>query len=57
MFLGIISYEDAFKKLFPWTDIILDEEIYEPYDEDDILLTFSIEISLMRKSFRLFIKQ
>ncbi|MDQ0902748.1 DUF4365 domain-containing protein [Paenibacillus sp. V4I7] len=35
IFLGLVSYEEAFKKLFPWAIISIDEDFYLQYDEDD----------------------
>ncbi|SEB27556.1 DUF4365 domain-containing protein [Paenibacillus sp. 276b] len=33
VFLGLISYEQAFKKLFPWAHISVDDDFYLHFDE------------------------
>lgn len=34
IFLGLISYEQAFRKLFPWAEISVDDDFYFQYEED-----------------------
>lgn len=35
------EYTDAFKHLFPWADISVDEEFYEQYDEENFKLLYA----------------
>lgn len=35
IYLGPVSYEEAFEKLFPWANISVDEDFYEQYEEDE----------------------
>ncbi|GAB6169553.1 hypothetical protein JCM1393_20130 [Clostridium carnis] len=34
-------YQDAFRNLFPWANISVDEEFYEDYDEDEFKLAYA----------------
>lgn len=38
VFFPMQNYKQVFGKLFPWADIAIDEDFYEPYDEDRFLL-------------------